>query len=230
MGSSPVQVRLAIVSELDLHGRGLQHMIDSTHRIETIGVAIPDGLVGYRLRSMQPDVVLIDADEEPTIMTALRIRLEMPDVRLLAIAPRIDRAVLRYAGAGIVGFVAGSSSPEELEAAILHVSEHGICCPDSVTKLLLRQISLNSSETPLHASLTRREREILVLLSQNRSNSEIASQLCIEMATTKNHVHNILEKLHVRSRREAALVWLELETAALSHAAVSAGGGALTVD
>lgn len=218
------KIRVGIVSDVELHARGLQHIIDSTHCAETVGVVVPVSRAIFHLRSMQPEVVLIDADREQTVAVTLTIRHEMPNMRVVAITAKAgDSAVVRFAKAGVVGFVHSDSSPRELEDALRFVTEHGFCCPHSVTKVLLHYLSSERIDHLVDQRLTRREREILSLVARGLSNKELAERLCIEVATAKNHVHNILEKLNVATRREAARLWSESGSTVLRPEAVAWG-------
>jgi len=108
---------------------------------------------------------------------------------------------------GIAGFVTSEASVAELVAAIESVARgESLCSPSVVAALLRRLGSLARSwaEADPTQPLTRREREILELIDEGLSNKQIAQRLRIELPTVKNHVHNILGKLGVRRRAEAA--------------------------
>jgi DNA-binding NarL/FixJ family response regulator len=92
-------------------------------------------------------------------------------------------------------------------SAVENVSRGEPCCDPWMTAALFRRLhSLAAGKLPesLEEPLTPREREIVALIDEGLSNKQIAQLLCIEPATVKNHVHNVLEKLHVARRGEAA--------------------------
>ena len=94
-----------------------------------------------------------------------------------------------------------------IATTVLSVARDELLCPPPIAGALIRRVGLlaaESRETRLGARLTRREREVLALLTRGLSNREIAHLLSIAVATTKNHVHNILDKLEVGSRAEAS--------------------------
>jgi DNA-binding NarL/FixJ family response regulator len=115
--------------------------------------------------------------------------------------------VLSCAEVGVAGYVPREGSLEDLVAAVESVGRGELLCSPQVAGSLLRRLAAlalergPASEGP---RLTLREREIVGLIDQGLSNKDIARQLGIEVATVKNHVHSILEKLSVRRRGEAA--------------------------
>jgi two-component system nitrate/nitrite response regulator NarL len=120
-------------------------------------------------------------------------------------------ALLRYFETGALGYVPLDSEPEALYQHILSVYRGEAALPPALTTALLRRLSDLAAwvdkmgfELEHARTLTRREHEILDLLGRNFTNQDIADHLIIEVGTVKNHVHNILAKLKVSSRREAA--------------------------
>jgi DNA-binding NarL/FixJ family response regulator len=119
-------------------------------------------------------------------------------VKLVAlVAGPAEGEVVMRAGAGICGYATHETSADQL----VRVIEHAAGEPT------LAQVSTPPPDTTWVA-LTTREREILALASEGLTNKEIAGRLYIELPTVKNHMHNILQKLHVRSRTEAAALAL----------------------
>jgi two-component system, NarL family, nitrate/nitrite response regulator NarL len=128
--------------------------------------------------------------------------------------PNIEPLILRYLEAGAAGCIREQDSSEELVRAIRLAAARQVALTADLFPLVLKRVSTLShqqrdwnaaNEAEGEKSLTRREREILQLLAQGCGNREIAQQLTIELGTTKNHVHNILDKLNVKTRRDAAV-------------------------
>lgn len=118
--------------------------------------------------------------------------------------------ILRYIEAGAAGYVLQDDSVDDLLVKVRATYDGQALISPEIAALLmsrvseLAQVSAETGEPPDTAiELTAREREILQLIGQGLSNQEIAAQLVIEVGTVKNHVHNILEKLNVSSRRDA---------------------------
>lgn len=128
--------------------------------------------------------------------------------------PNIESLILRYLEAGAAGCIREQDSSEELVRAIRLAAARQVALTADLIPLVLKRVSTlahqqrdwnAANEAEGEKSLTRREREILQLLAQGCGNREIAQQLTIELGTTKNHVHNILDKLNVKTRRDAAV-------------------------
>jgi two-component system, NarL family, nitrate/nitrite response regulator NarL len=131
-----------------------------------------------------------------------------PDVRLIALAvPEDELAVLGCIEAGVAAYVPSDAPLPELIQAIERAASGELLCSPRIAGALGRRVSdLASERDPWTdvACLTPREIEVVHLIEQNLSNQEIAMRLYIEVATVKNHVHNILAKLHIHSRAHAA--------------------------
>ncbi len=121
-------------------------------------------------------------------------------------APEDDDAVIALAELGVIGFVEREASLDELVVSVVSAARGEAILPGRIATTLLRHLSAMAARdrSPDLASLTIRERQVLQLIAEGLSNKQIARRLGIEFATVKNHVHNILEKLEVSRRSEAA--------------------------
>jgi two-component system, NarL family, nitrate/nitrite response regulator NarL len=124
---------------------------------------------------------------------------------VVLVSPDQEIDLPEWAGAGVSGFLSREASSHEL-VEILRRAACGAspCSPDVADAYLRRARERSGNHARLEAALTKREAQIAELLADGLSNKAIASQLFIELTTVKNHVHNILEKLDVHSRGEAA--------------------------
>ena len=114
------------------------------------------------------------------------------------------------AEAAIVGYVTRDHSSAELRAVVASVARGEVVCPPRIAAMLLRRVAAlaggpDSNLGQTH--LSHREREIVRLIGRGLSNKEIARDLGVEIATVKNHVHNILNKLRVHRRSDAAALF-----------------------
>ena len=164
--------------------------------------------VTERLPVLRPDVVLIDASI-PDVSIAVETMLEAaPGVRAVAIVAQDEpQVVVSCAAAGVVGLVAGDASLDDLVAVIIGTQHGSLACSPGIAPLLTPNVvpSLPArARPPVSERLTPRELEIVRLIDQGLSNKQIAGVLSIEVSTTKNHVHHILQKLGVE-RRTAAI-------------------------
>jgi len=153
-----------------------------------------------------PHVALLDLDLPDGFGAARALHEAWPTLAVVALAVReTDDDVVSWAEAGVSGLVSRSASMAQLLDAIAAAADHDVLCSPAVAGALLRRVAALSSERGSRDGppLTRRERQIVQLIGEGLSNKEIASTLHIEIATVKNHVHNILEKLSVGNRTEA---------------------------
>jgi two-component system, NarL family, nitrate/nitrite response regulator NarL len=169
----------------------------------------------------RPHVVAIDP-RDASLCDFHEIRRLSPGTRIVAIAVSDDTDVLPYAEAGICGYVPADASLNDL-ILVIHDAMKGEmrCSPRLAGSLLRRLWSLapaTAAASP-HTVLTCREQEIAALIGKGLSNKDIAVRLHIEVATVKNHVHHVLEKLQVHSRAQA-----------LTRLRQGAGGSSLSID
>jgi DNA-binding NarL/FixJ family response regulator len=153
-----------------------------------------------------PDVALVDLDLAEGVGAVRTLRGAWPTTGIVALAVReVDEDVVSWAEAGVSGLVSRDATLSELlEAVEAAVHDEAPCSPAVAAALLRRVASLSGERKPGEGpTLTRREREIVHLIGDGFSNKEIARSLGIEVATVKNHVHNILEKLGVGRRTDA---------------------------
>ena len=151
-----------------------------------------------------PDIIVCDLDTPDPLRGVRSLSRAFPGAGIVALGvPDTEGAVLPWAEAGISGYVPGDRSLQELTETIVAVSRGELPCSPRVAAALLRRLAALANERQgldLRARLTSREQNVLALIDEGLSNKEIAARLFIEVPTVKNHVHNILEKLHVRTR------------------------------
>lgn len=201
-------VRVLIVSDVRLYREGLAHGLETRPNLLVVGTAThPDEAV--RLASdLLPSVILVD-HALPDGLRAIRLILAVqPDVKVVVLGVlEGDENVLACAEVGVAGYVPRRASLEDLIEAIECAFRGELRCSPQIGATLLRQLArraAGSDDSPSRTPLTSREVEIVRLIEQGLSNKEIAGRLGIQVATVKNHVHNLLEKLRIHHRAEAA--------------------------
>lgn len=202
-------IRLLIVAEARFYRDGLAGALERED-VEIVGaVASADEALACA-HELAPTVALVDLGAPGAVALAQAMRVAAAETKVIALAVReVEEEVVMLAEAGVAGYVTREQSLDELVAAVRSVAAGETLCSPWLAATLLRRVAelaRDRAPAPVSGRLTAREREIVALLGDGLSNKEIAARLRIELPTVKNHVHNILEKLNVRRRAEAAAV------------------------
>jgi DNA-binding NarL/FixJ family response regulator len=208
-------IRALIAGRSRVHREALALALSQARRVRVLGTSSHRDEILTHLAEAPPDIVLIDFAMPEAASIAAEIRRRAPSVKVVAITLGDSEAeVIQLAEAGVAGYVLPDGSLEDLSIAVESAVRGELYCPPRVAFTLLRRVgaialgSVTAGKAEAAPSpvddLTGREREILRLVDRGMPNKQIARQLGIEVATTKNHVHNILRKLHVHRRIEAS--------------------------
>ena len=204
------RLRILLVDDHDLFRKGIARLIDSQPDFEVVGEARDGHDALERTRQLQPDVVLMDIEMPGTNGTKATkaITAEMPDVQVVMLTVSDDDQNLYDAiRAGAFGYLLKSVKPEELFHRLRRMSRgEAAISPLMATKIMREFASLDSNPPTPRAveGLSAREAEVLGLVSQGLTNREIGERLHIAENTVKNHLRNILDKLHLSNRAQAA--------------------------
>ncbi|MET8945548.1 response regulator transcription factor [Streptomyces sp. NPDC004542] len=200
-------IRVLLVDDHQVVRRGLRTFLEVQDDIEVVGEAA-DGAQGVdRAEELRPDVVLMDVKMPGMdgIDALRRLReLDNPARVLIVTSFTEQRTVVPALRAGAAGYVYKDVDPDALAGAIRSVHAGHILLQPEVADALLSQEQANSGQGR-GGSLTEREREVLGLIADGRSNREIARALVLSEKTVKTHVSNILMKLDLADRTQAAL-------------------------
>ncbi len=201
-------IRVLVVAEIRLYREGLAQILSRSNDITVVGTAARHEEAVASAVELTPDVVLLDMATSNGLDVARAVAHASPAGRVVALAvPEDDHEVIACAEAGVAGYVPRHASLEELVAVIQSAARGEALCSPRVAASLLRRLAAlggGPNGAGFAGHLTAREREIVRLIDGGLSNKEIARELGIEVATVKNHVHNLLEKLQVHRRGEAA--------------------------
>lgn len=200
-------IRLLLIDDHEMVRLGLSSYFSVQDDIEVVGEA-NNGLEGYKMAlANRPDVILMDLvmDVMDGIESTQKILAEWPEAKIIILTSFIDdEKVFPAMEAGASGYILKTSSASEIADAIRRINRGEPVFEDKVSeKMLPRQVK--EQEWHPHDDLTNREFEVLQLIAKGKSNQEIADELFITLKTVKTHVSNILSKLEVSDRTQAAI-------------------------
>lgn len=197
-------IRIVIADDHKVVRRGLRAFLELDPEMVVVGEAA-DGAEAVRLAyQLQPDIVLMDLlmPVMDGITATATIRRELPETEVLALTSVLeDASVVGAVRAGAIGYLLKDTEADVLCRAIEAAVEGQVQLTPQAAARLMQVISAPESPQPL----TERETEVLRLLAQGQANKQIARSLNIAEKTVKVHVSNILGKLGVQSRTQAAL-------------------------
>ena len=201
-------IRILIVDDHAIVREGQRALIDTEPGMEVVGEAT-DGFEAVEMAdTLQPDVILLDLHMpgKDGIEAIGEIKAENPMARILVLTSFTeDEKIYAAIKAGAMGYLLKDFSPQEILSAIRKVHQGETSMHPSIANRLMRELQRVSNLAPSEDPLTTREVEILKLVAQGLSNQEIAEKLVISERTVRTHVTNILGKLHLANRTQAAL-------------------------
>jgi DNA-binding NarL/FixJ family response regulator len=200
------EIRLLIVDDHPVVRDGLRGMLESQHDFEVVGEAGDGSEAVQQVENLKPDIVLMDL-RMPVMdgVTALgQIKANNPQVQVLVLTTYdSDADILPAIEAGAAGYLLKDSSKEELYDGIRAAARGETVLAPAVAARLVGRM-----RAPAEEKLSSREVEVLQLVAEGASNSEIAQQLHISQATVKSHLVNIFGKLGVSDRTAAVTMAL----------------------
>jgi two-component system, NarL family, response regulator LiaR len=201
-------IRVLITDDHSIVRRGIKALLATEPGIQVVGEAADGAEAVAQAEKLQPDVILMDMvmPKMDGIEAIRQIVARKPSARILVLTSfAADEKVFPAIKAGALGYLLKDSSPEELVEAIQRVHQGQASLHPAVARKLLQELSHPGGRPPSPDPLTDREVEVVKLLAKGLSNRQIADDMVISEATVRTHVSNILSKLHLASRTEAAL-------------------------
>lgn len=214
-------IRIVIADDHTIVRKGIRAVLRNLPDIEVVGEASNGWEAIARVNELQPDVVLMDLvmPQLDGIEAIRRLQIDQPQVRILVLTSfSSEDKIFPAIKAGALGYHLKDSGPEELVQAIREVYGGESSLHPVIARKVLQELSHPSEHPPTPDPLTPREVEVLRFVAQGRSNQEIADALVISETTVRTHVSNILSKLHLASRTQAALYALREGLASLEDA------------
>lgn len=218
--SKEQSINVLVVDDHAIIRKGIRAVLDLVPDIELAGEA-ENGVQAVKLeKELAPDVILMDLmmPEMDGIAAIKEIKKQRPGARILVLTNFAGEDMIFPAiKAGAVGYHLKDSSPEALIEAIRQVSQGVASLHPSIAKKVLDELHNSDRQKLSEEPLTLRELDVLRRIAQGRENRDIAEDLVISEATVRTHVSNILGKLHLASRTQAALYALREGLASLDE-------------
>jgi len=201
-------IRVLIVDDHEVVLRGLRSLLTKKYQIEVVGEAT-DGVEAIaRARELKPDVILMDMvmPRKNGLQAIAEIKGADPDIKIIVLTSfSEDGQIVAAINAGAAGYVLKDASPDELVHAIHSAFLGNLTLSENTLQLIISASASPSSHSALDTMLTEREADVLSELARGSSNQQIAEALSISTATVRTHISNILGKLDLENRTQAAI-------------------------
>jgi len=208
MSDSNESVQVFILAENRLLREALTRILSKKNDIGVVGASAFSPDVVEQVCRAAPDVLL--SDSAAVALSELRlvseVRAAIPGLKIVMIGMDADPGIfLRAVQDGIVGFVLKDASAIEVAAAVRSVANDEAVCPPNLCRVLFERIANQNAHPPSfvirhNLGLTRREQQLVQMISRGLTNKEIASQLNLSEQTVKNHIHRMLRKVGATDR------------------------------
>jgi DNA-binding NarL/FixJ family response regulator len=201
------KIRVLIADDHAIVREGVRALLNLSDDIDVAGEAANGQEAIEAARALSPDVILMDIAMPGLggLEATLEIRKENPDAKILVLTQYEDREYIRrFLKAGVSGYVLKKSAGADLTAAIRAVNRGGLVLDPEVAREAMREqaAAASSGAADLYDTLTDREKQVLKLVAEGRSNKEVADLLDISVKTAMSHREHIMQKLDLHSRTE----------------------------
>ena len=201
------QIKVLLVDDHEVVRQGLRALLESRDNIEVVGEAgtVEDGI--RRVGFDSPDVVVMDVrlPDGSGVDACREIRSRFPDTQVLILTSYADEEALVAAiQAGAAGYVLKRIDGDDLVRSVERAAQGESLLDPEMTEKLFARIRSGEEQDPLLSRLSPQEQRILEMIAQGKTNREIADELYLAEKTVKNYVSNLLRKLEMKRRSEAA--------------------------
>jgi DNA-binding NarL/FixJ family response regulator len=198
-----------IVEDTSLYGEALARFLSAESWTERVSLVTNEEQMWAELETFSADAVLVNVAAHNSL-ALIRMLSSSQSAAVVALAvPETEEEVVACAEAGVAGFLFRGQSLDDLIEVVQRTLQGEVVCSPHITAVLMRRLAILRSEREQPVTilgLTHRERQVLALIERGCANKEIAVHLSISVRTVKNHVHNLLQKLQVQRRGEAAAI------------------------
>ena len=212
------EIRVLVVDDHPLFREGVIRTLGEEARLVVVGEADTATGAIETARETLPDIVLLDLKlpDEHGLAVVDALQREVPYSKVIVLTAVEDEdALLRALKQGARGYLLKGVSGQELRQVVLAVASGETYVTPGMAGRLLRDLTAGERPSPLADTddLTEREEAILQLVAQGKTNKEISAELFLSEKTVKHYMTNVLQKLHVRNRVEAALIAIRAKSA-----------------
>ena len=204
----PETIRILVTDDHAVVREGLRTLIGTEPGMDVVGEAA-DGIEAVQQAcELNPDVILLDMvmPRMGGLEAIQEIKSQCPEAHILVLTSfSDDETVFPAIKAGALGYLLKNTSPDRLLSAIRDVHQGIPSISSDIATKLMRELQRTSDLPPTKEPLTEREMDVLKLVARGLTNQEIAKNLVIAEGTVRTHVSNILSKLHLANRTQAAL-------------------------
>ena len=201
-------IRILITDDHAVVREGLRTLISTEPGMEVVGEAVDGFEAVQNACELNPDVILMDMamPRMGGLEAIQKIKEQCPEVQILVLTSfSDDETVFPAIKAGALGYLLKNASPDRLLSAIRDVYQGKPSMSSDIAKKLMLDLQRKSDLPPTEDPLTDREMDVLKLVARGMTNQEISEELVISEGTVRTHVSNILSKLHLANRTQAAL-------------------------
>jgi two-component system response regulator DevR len=211
-----VTIRVFLLDDHEMVRMGLRKLLESGGDIEVVGEAGTAAAAIARIPALKPDVAILDArlPDGSGIEVCRQIRSSEPFVQAIVLTSfDDDEALFAAIMAGAAGYILKQVTSQDLLSAVRHVAAGGSLLDPSVTAKVMERLREGGPEEPAELkSLSAQERRILELVAEGLTNKQIGDRLFLAEKTVKNYMSNVLAKLGLVSRTQAAVFATRLLT------------------
>jgi DNA-binding NarL/FixJ family response regulator len=213
-----VKFQIYLLAENRLFREALTRILNKKGDIRILGAASLNADSEALIAELKPDILLADASVlvPSAIHIVPNLRKVLPHLRIIMIGMDSDREIFLHAvREGAQGYVLKDASAAEVAAAVRAVINHESVCPPSLISILFDSVAQSHAAFPTarvqrQLGLSRREQQVIHMISEGLTNKEIAAQLGLSHQTVKNHVHRMLRKVGASDRLAIVERWHEI--------------------
>lgn len=211
-----VRFEVYLLAENRLFREALTRILSKMADIRMVGEASPDADSEPKIAELKPNILLADATVLACSAIVSNLRKLLPDLKVIMIGMDSDRDLfLRAVREGAQGYVLKDASATEVAAAVRTVINHEAVCPPSLVSILFDSVAQWQATFPTarvqrQLGLSRREQQVVHMISEGLTNKEIATRLGLSQQTVKNHIHRMSRKVGANDRLAIVERWHEL--------------------